>query len=72
MQLGQSPYINIFPEERARDASPDGAMLRPRDHSRGGREICISVADQVLMVSSIASLGRNYVNHAGSDQQPER
>jgi hypothetical protein len=24
------------------------------------------------MVSSIASLGRNYVNHAGSDQQPER
>jgi serine/threonine protein kinase/tetratricopeptide (TPR) repeat protein len=62
VQLGQSPYINIFPEERARDT----LRLMERPHNEKitrelGREICQRRGIKVLMVSTIASLGRNYV-----------
>src|SRR5436190_3396423 len=62
VQLEQSPYINIFPEERARET----LKLMERSHEEKitrevGREICQRRGIQVLMIGSIASLGRNYV-----------
>jgi serine/threonine protein kinase/tetratricopeptide (TPR) repeat protein len=62
VQLGQSPYVNIFPEERARETL--GLMERSRDEKitrEVGREICQRRGIKVLLVSTIASLGRNYV-----------
>jgi len=62
VQLEQSPYINIYPEERARETL--GQMERPRDAQitrELGREICQRRGIKVLMIGSIASLGRNYV-----------
>lgn len=62
VQLGQSPYVNIFPEERARETL--GLMERARDEKitrEVGREICQRRGIKVLLVSTIASLGRNYV-----------
>ncbi len=62
VQLEQSPYINIFPEERARDTLK--LMERPREEKitrEIGREICQRRGIKVLMIGSIASLGRNYV-----------
>jgi serine/threonine protein kinase/tetratricopeptide (TPR) repeat protein len=62
VQLEQSPYINIFPEERARET----LLLMERSHEEKitrevGREICQRRGIKVLMIGSIASLGRNYV-----------
>ena len=62
VQLEQSPYINIFPEERARDTMQ--TMERTRTEKitpEIGREICQRRGIKVLMIGSIASLGRNYV-----------
>ncbi len=62
VQLGQSPYLNIFPEERARETL--GLMERARDEKitrEVGREICQRRGIKVLLVGTIASLGRNYV-----------
>jgi len=62
VQLEQSPYINIFPEERARDTLKQ--MERQRDEKitrETGREICQRRGIKVLMIGSIARLGRNYV-----------
>jgi serine/threonine protein kinase/tetratricopeptide (TPR) repeat protein len=62
VQLEQSPFINIFPEERARETL--ALMERTRDAKitrEVGREICQRRGIKVLMVSTIASLGRNYV-----------
>jgi tetratricopeptide (TPR) repeat protein len=62
VQLAQSPYLNIFPEERARDT----LRLMERSHDEKitrevGREICQRRGIKVLMVGTIARLGRNYV-----------
>jgi serine/threonine protein kinase/tetratricopeptide (TPR) repeat protein len=62
VQLAQSPYLNIFPEERARDT----LKLMERSHDEKitrevGREICQRRGIKVLMVSTIARLGSNYV-----------
>jgi tetratricopeptide (TPR) repeat protein len=62
VQLAQSPYLNIFPEERARETL--GLMERTHDEKITrdvGREICQRRGIKVLLVGSIASLGRNYV-----------
>ncbi len=62
VQLSQSPYINIFPEDRARETL--GLMERSRDEKitrNVGREICQRRGIKVLMMGTIASLGRNYV-----------
>jgi serine/threonine protein kinase len=62
VQLEQSPYLNIFPEERARETlrlmerSPDEKIARDL-----GREICQRRGIKALLVGTIASLGRNYV-----------
>ena len=62
MQLEQSPYLNIFPEERARET----LRLMERSHDEKitrevGREICQRRGIKALLVGTIASLGRNYV-----------
>jgi tetratricopeptide (TPR) repeat protein len=62
VQLEQSPYLNIFPEERARET------LRLMERSTEekitrevGREICQRRGIKALLAGTIASLGRNYV-----------
>jgi serine/threonine protein kinase/predicted Zn-dependent protease len=62
VQLEQSPYLNIFPEERARETLR--LMERSRDEKitrEFGREICQRRGIKALLVGTIASLGRNYV-----------
>jgi eukaryotic-like serine/threonine-protein kinase len=62
VQLEQSPYLNIFPEERARETLR--LMERSRDEKitrELGREICQRRGIKALLVGTIASLGRNYV-----------
>jgi len=62
VQFEQSPYLTIFPEERARETlrlmerSPDEKITR-----EVGREICQRRGIKALLVGTIASLGRNYV-----------
>ena len=62
VQLEQSPYLNIFPEERARET----LELMERSHDEKitreiAREICQRRGIKALLVGTIASLGRNYV-----------
>jgi serine/threonine protein kinase len=62
VQLEQSPYLNIFPEERARET----LRLMERSHDERisrevGREICQRRGIKALLVGTIVSLGRNYV-----------
>src|SRR4029079_113850 len=62
VQLEQSPYLNIFPEERARET----LKLMEREHDEKitreiGREICQRRGIKALLIGTIASLGRNYV-----------
>lgn len=62
VQLGQSPYLTIFPDERARETLP--LMERTRDEKitrEVGREICQRRGIKVLLIGTIANLGRNYV-----------
>ncbi len=62
VQLGQSPYLNIFPERRVREAlrlmgrSPDERVTR-----EVAREICLREGIKAMIVGSISSLGQNYV-----------
>lgn len=62
VQLEQSPYLNIFPEERARET----LRLMERSYDERitrqlGREICQRRGIKALLIGTIASLGRNYV-----------
>ena len=62
VQLGQSPFLNIFSEDRVRGALR--FMGRPTDQrvTRDvGREICQRQGLKALLAGSIASLGNNYV-----------
>src|SRR5712691_4169117 len=62
VQLGQSPFLNIFSEDRVREAlkfmgrSPDERVTRDM-----GREICRRQGLKAMLVGSIASLGNHYV-----------
>jgi serine/threonine protein kinase/tetratricopeptide (TPR) repeat protein len=62
VQLGQSPFLNIFSEDRGREAlrfmgrSPDERVTRDV-----GREICQRQGLKAMLVGSIASLGNHYV-----------
>jgi len=61
-QLAQSPYLNVFPEERARETLE--LMGRSRDEKitrEAGREICQRRGIKALLAGEITSLGRNYV-----------
>lgn len=62
VQLGQSPFLNIFGDDRLREAlrfmdrSPDERVTRDV-----GREICLRQGLKAMLAGSIASLGSHYV-----------
>jgi serine/threonine protein kinase/tetratricopeptide (TPR) repeat protein len=62
VQLGQTPFLNLFPEERVRETlrfmgrSPDDRVTRDI-----GREICERQGIKAMLTGSIASLGSHYV-----------
>src|SRR5689334_4325944 len=62
VHLGQTPFLNIFPEDRVRETlrfmgrSPDDRITRDI-----GREICERQGIRALLTGSIASLGSHYV-----------
>src|SRR5258706_15423312 len=62
VQLGQSPFLNIFSDDRARGAlrfmgrSPEERVTRDV-----GREICQRQGLKAMLVESIATLGNHYV-----------
>ncbi|PYT10186.1 MAG: hypothetical protein DMF60_00880 [Acidobacteria bacterium] len=62
VQLAQSPFLNVFPEARVRQTLR--LMGRSPDERVAGeiaREICERENIKVLIASSIAALGSNYV-----------
>jgi eukaryotic-like serine/threonine-protein kinase len=62
VHLGQTPFLNLFPEERVRETlrfmgrSPDERITRDV-----GREICQRQGIKAMLTGSIASLGSHYV-----------
>jgi tetratricopeptide (TPR) repeat protein len=62
VQLDQSPYLNILPESRVREAlrymgrSPD-----ERISNDVAREICLRAGAKAMLTGSISSLGSHYV-----------
>ena len=62
VQLGQSPFLNIFPEERVRETlrymnrSPDERVTR-----EVAREICQRQGIKAMLLGSISNLGGRYV-----------
>lgn len=62
VHLGQSPFLNIFSDERVRETLR--LMNRAREERVTpaiGREICERHGLKAMLTGSIASLGRNYV-----------
>ncbi len=62
MHLSQSPFVNVFPEERLRETL--FYMGRQRDESitrEIGREICVRRGIKAMLTGSIASMGSVYV-----------
>ena len=62
VQLEQSPYLNIFPESKIREALR--YMGRPADErltNDVAREICQRQGVRAMLTGSIASLGNHYV-----------
>ena len=61
VDLGQSPYLNVFPEQKARQTlqfmgrNPDDRITTDI-----GREICLRDGIKALLTGSIASLGSDY------------
>jgi serine/threonine protein kinase/tetratricopeptide (TPR) repeat protein len=61
VQLRQTPFLNLFPEESVRETLR--YMGRPKDEHitpQIGREICRRRGLKALLVGTIASLGRHY------------
>ena len=62
VHLGQTPFLNLFPEERVRETlrfmgrSPEDRITRDV-----GREICERQGIKAMLTGSIASLGSHYV-----------
>ena len=62
IQLEQSPFLNIFPDERVRDTLRlMGRGPEERTTVAVGREICQRQGIKALVSGSIASLGSHYV-----------
>ncbi len=62
IQLEQSPFLNVFPDDRVRSAL--GLMGQPADArvtSAVGREICEREGIKAMLTGSIAGLGSHYV-----------
>ncbi len=61
VQLGQSPYLNILPEQSIREGL--SLMGRPSDEritAAVARDICQRQGGKAILAGSIASLGSNY------------
>ena len=62
VNLGQTPFLNLFPEDRVRETlrfmgrSPDDRITRAV-----GREICERQGIKAMLTGTIASLGSHYV-----------
>ncbi|HEX8895333.1 MAG TPA: hypothetical protein VF783_18545 [Terriglobales bacterium] len=62
MQLQQSPFVNVFPEERARQElkyagkSPEERVTVPV-----ARDICQGEGLKAIMAGAISAIGSNYV-----------
>ncbi|MBZ5705917.1 MAG: protein kinase [Acidobacteriia bacterium] len=62
VDLGQSPYLNVFPDQKVRQTlqfmgrSPDERIT-----SEVGREICLRDGVKAMLSGSISSLGSQYV-----------
>ena len=62
VNLGQTPFLNLFPEDRVRETlrfmgrSPDDRITRDV-----GREICERQGIKAMLTGTIASLGSHYV-----------
>ena len=62
VQLGQSPFLNIFPDARIRQTlKMMGHSADDRVTAEIGREICQRQGLKALITGSIASLGTHYV-----------
>jgi eukaryotic-like serine/threonine-protein kinase len=62
VQLGQSPFLNIFPEERVREALRFmGRSAEDRLTRDVAREICERQGLKAMLTGSISSLGSHYV-----------
>src|SRR5436309_3093158 len=62
VQLGQSPFLNIFSEDRVRGALRFmGRSSDERVNRDVGRQICQRQGLKAMLVGSIASLGNHYV-----------
>jgi tetratricopeptide (TPR) repeat protein len=62
VQLGQSPYLNVFPDERVRETLQYmGRSPEERLTKAVAREVCQRQGVKAMMQGSIASLGSNYV-----------
>jgi tetratricopeptide (TPR) repeat protein len=62
IKLGESPFLNIFPENRVREAL--SLMSHPPDErvtASIGREICARQGIKAMITGEIASLGSHYV-----------
>ena len=62
VQLEQSPFLNVLPEEKI--GQELGYMGRPRDTRltrEVAREVCLRTGSKAMLVGSIASLGAHYV-----------
>jgi len=61
VQLSQSPYLNVFPEERVRETLQYmGRSPEERLTKAVAREVCQRQGIKAMMQGSIASLGSNY------------
>lgn len=61
VQLEQTPFLNLFPEERVRETLRYmGRSADERVTKEVAREICQRQGIKAMIVGSIASLGRNY------------
>ena len=62
VQLGQSPFLNIYPEQRVREALRFmGRSPEERLTSDVAREVCLREGIRALLTGSIAALGSQYV-----------
>jgi tetratricopeptide (TPR) repeat protein len=61
VQLGQSPYLNILPDQKVREALQFmGRKPEERITASVAREICQRQGGKAILAGSIASLGSNY------------
>jgi len=61
VDLGQSPYLNVFPDQKIRQTLQFmGRSPNDRINNDVGREICLRDGIKAMLMGSIASLGSEY------------